>query len=304
MSTSSLIPTMSVMIGSTLLSMYPIMIKTIDASMFTHVIIRMLATVIIAYMFITIPVKEVLIDPSYHIISILYLFHIYASYVGFKNLNVGVSLTLFYTYPLINLLIKYFIIDKHYENNKVNIDTDVLKYFIMAIIGVAVISYYSSFDGNQNGTNKDMTISKYAIGLGLLAIFLASISESIMYIFYKVGNHTNPFNMLFTLCFTGSIIMIILAMFNPFKTQLAQTTGPDFIKLVLANIIIGVVGYALRFYSIPLISIEWYSILSFINIIFGYIFGWILLGEKVTKGHIAGTSLIVYAIYQIKKMGY
>lgn len=300
--------TVSVLLAETLLSLYPILIKTVNTSLFTQVIARIVTTAIVSYFFITMPIGDVINTPSYYVISLLYLIHIYVSYVGFQNLGVGVALTIFYIYPLINVLIKDLFITK-------TIDKEVIYNFIISIIGVFLIAQGSdSPDTIQPvGVDNGQPLISNKL-MGIIAIVFAAITESLIYTFYKVESGGNPFNMLFTLTFFGAVIMSIAWWAgvaplvddpnNPPFNFGGFTLSPTIIKLIVANIIMGVSGYALRFYSIHKISTEWYSILAFFEVIIGYIFGWYILGEKITKWHLAGTSLILYSVYQINKIGY
>jgi drug/metabolite transporter (DMT)-like permease len=75
-------------------------------------------------------------------------------------------------------------------------------------------------------------------------------------------------------------------------------------KLVVANIAFGVIGYVLRFYSVSRLTTEWFSVLSFAGIIFGYLYGWIFYHETITWSKLIGTMLIVYSVYNVKELGY
>lgn len=282
----SLIPSLSLLTGEALLSLYPVLIKSVDVGLLPQTLIRLITTSIVCYPFTSISAINVLTDLSHHIVSFIYVIHILASYVGFRDLDVGVAITLFYTYPIINVLINGLFITKI-------IDFHIIYYFLLSFLGVILISH----DGS-------LLQSKHLI-FGVIAMIISAISESLIYIFHKTNHDTNPYNMLFSLCLSGSILLGIYYLYE--KITVTNTTKDNFgifVKIATANIIFGVIGYILRFYSIHKITTEWFSILSFIGIIYGYLYGWVFYREKINTSKILGTLLIVFCAYRIKSYGY
>jgi drug/metabolite transporter (DMT)-like permease len=280
----------SLLLGEAIMSLYPILVRTIKTDLLTHTLTRLLTTVIICYPFISVSMGNIVGNLSHHIVSILYILHIYASYIGFLNLDVGVALTLFYTYPLINVLIHECFLVK-------NINWHVISYFIVSFIGVFLITKHDTSYKSHN--------MYWFLGVG--AMILAAISESIIYLFYKTSTDTDPFNMLFIMCFSGSIILSLIWLYKKLTTNTPFTYQNDVqipFKLFLANAILGVCGYLLRFYSLPYLTTEWFSILSFSGIIFGYLYGWIFFGETINFRKIIGTILIILSVYKVKTLGY
>jgi len=127
-------PTISILLGSTLLSMYPFLIKMVSTNLFTQVFARVITTALACYVLMTRSLWSVIQEPSYYVVSLLYLFHIYSSYVGFTFLDVKFSSTIFYLYPLINVLIRNLFIMR-------KMDLPVLLYFFLRLGGVALISF-------------------------------------------------------------------------------------------------------------------------------------------------------------------
>ena len=286
--------TLSLLLSETLVSFYPLLIKTTDVDILTQSMIRVLTFSFVSFFFMEKSLMEILKTPSYYLIGILNLFHIYSSYIGFQRLDIGVSLSIFYLYPIINVLIK--------ESLSGKVNMRVIMVFLQSLLGVYLISRGMESVGNiTNITNVKNNMNSYWIGV--IAMLLAAVSESLIYSFYKKSNETNPFDMLFILSFFGSFIALVLWLWkNPLMER--QNMSPLIAKIVFANLFIGVIGHLLRFYSIPKISTEWFSILTFCEVIIGYLIGWFFLKEKMTKWHLIGTSIIAYSVYQIKSMGF
>jgi drug/metabolite transporter (DMT)-like permease len=56
----------------------------------------------------------------------------------------------------------------------------------------------------------------------------------------------------------------------------------------------------LRFRSVHGISTDWFSILSFSGVIFGYIYGVIFYHERITWPKLIGTAMILLGVYGVK----
>lgn len=272
----------SVIAAEIMLSLYPIIVKSISSNLYTQVLMRAITYTAISFFFTSIPIKTVFTTPSYMIISIINLVHIFSSYVAFKNLNAGVAMTLFYIYPFFNLFFKSL-------QTGQGMDRSALKYIGFSIFGVALISYQSMI------TSK----TKNQFFIGLLAILVAALTESLVYTFYKKKSDPNPFNGIFTLYFFGTLLMLF---FIPKYFQYGSTIDKqNLVKLALFNIFVGLVGHILRFYGITRTSTELYSVYLFVGVISAYIFGWYFLKEKVTVFHIVGSLIILYSAFQIQK---
>jgi len=273
--------------GETMLSLYPILVKLVPVSLLTLTQNRLLSTAIVGYFFMSLPLSEYISNIRYHLISSLYLCHIYASYIGFRNLDVGVSLTLFYTYPLINLVFKSF------DPEAPPVKYDVIPYFMMCLVGVALISYGQQV--TNNGT----------VSIGLIAIAISAISESLIYTFYKrekspEKRQMTPFDMLFSLSFFGFVVSLF------FGTNLGtfRWDRSNILFIATINIVLGVIGYALRFSTIHEMSVEWYSVMAFTQVIIGYLLGWSIMSDKITMNKVFGSILILYSVNMIRRLGY
>lgn len=284
-----MIASLSLISAEALMCLYPVLVKNVKTNLLTHTMVRLLTATILSYPFTSVSIGHFTGQLSYYLVSFLYVLHIYTSYLGFLNLDVGVALTLFYIYPLINVLINDFFIIKQFNPT-------IIYYLFISLFGVFLIA--------KNGHNKE---PHPQIGIGVLAMSISILTESLIYTFYKTGTDTNPFNMLFSLCLAGTIVLLLIWFYQNIKSQTPTQIGNgshQIFKLIMANAILGVGGYLLRFYSIAQISTEWFSVLSFTGVIFGYLYGWIFYGEMINLLQIIGTLLIVYSVYQVKVLGF
>jgi len=91
----------SKLFSESLLSFYPVFVKKIDLSILLQLWTRLITYVLISVFFINYAfVTNNILSKEGILLSLINLFHVYASYEGFKNLDSGVSFTIFNIYPL------------------------------------------------------------------------------------------------------------------------------------------------------------------------------------------------------------
>lgn len=295
------IGTISLLVSNVLLSSYPILIKIYihNVDIITQLIIRC-----IVYIFFSIPIlilsKDTLnifaylIEPKYILISLVNLVHIYSSYKGFEYLSPGVQASVFYTYPIFQVLISNFLIEGKYNYN-------VYYNLFGCLLGLIIMNKELFLIKNIDNKKSN---SKTLIIKGLIFVLIASITEAVIGIFYKKQNLKNPFNSLYSLYAPAFIIYLFYVGYYR-KDQVKKMLSIDtsiLIKVVLFNILIGTIGYTLRLYSLTKISISWFSSLSFTSAVSVFILGWVILGERIKIEHIIGSIIIFYNIYRVKNI--
>lgn len=292
------------------LSLYPQLIKLVNTNLETQLATR----------FITYSTLSLIITLFYNPNKIFFnyslqeyiglgsinIIHVLASYIAFRILSSGTSYTLFYTYPIFNLIARSLLYkEKILLNHYI--------YIIIAIIGVYLLTNKQLKQSKEN-------VKDYLI-IGLFAGIISAITESIIYLFVKDKKNQSPFQDITRFYLLGGIISILLTIYsNIIKTDNFEnkpSSNTDFfelfkinkikinldkdqiITLVLFNAIIGFIGYILRFYIIPKISTLQFNSLIFIGVIFAYIWGFILSNEKIYLENIIGSLLILSSIYLI-----
>jgi drug/metabolite transporter (DMT)-like permease len=278
----------SVIFAESVSSLYPILIKTVDATLFSQVLVRMVTMSMVSSMFISKGLfMDVLTNPKFYGMSLFQIFHIFVSYKGFSILDAGTAMTIFYTYPLMNVVIKNMIDKEPFDNN-------IMGLLGLAFLGTFIISY-PSLNLKNNKNNKIFYV-------GLIAMLLSALTESLTYHFYKQENQLNPFDSLFSMYFIGSIIMLLFMKIKNKNKNDNNLNSDNITKLIMFNIFIGLVAFSAKFYGLPRISTEMYSVLSFIGIISAYVFGYYFLNEKITIYHVIGTLLIMFSINGVYKL--
>ncbi len=319
----------SLLIGSELaLSLYPQLIKLVPATIEIQVIVRFITYAILAL--IALPsfssfssfnsintLKEIKTIPIISTILMggVNILHVASSYYSFKVLSSGFSYSLFYTYPIFNLLGRSIF-------NKETISPINYLYIIIAIIGVYLIYYKQNTQHNLD-TEKNSTLdnnqdySDYT--KGLFAGIGSAITESLIYFMVKNDIPTvSPFVQIIKTYLLGGVLSLIYLGKKIFYDNADNADKPkddvnssmleyksldwnDWITLILFNALIGFIGYVLRFYLIPKITTLKFNSLIFIGVVFAYIWGYLLSNEKIYLENILGTGLILFSIFMMNK---
>jgi drug/metabolite transporter (DMT)-like permease len=291
------IGTISLLVSNVLLSSYPILIKQYisDISVLVQLIIRVITYILLALPFLVLGGEGLniitnTINPKFLAISAVNLLHIYSSYKGFEYLNAGVSLTTFYSYPIIQILLASIFLGT-------KISKGIIYNLFGCLVGISILNKDSYSDTNKN------------IKKGFIFIAIAALTEAIISVFYKDVNFSNPFMSLYTLYAPAFFLLLLLYIFfsNPLQEIQTNWNKIEFdqstiTKIILFNLLIGGIGYTLRLFSLSQISISWFSGLTFTSSISAFIMGWMFLGEKIKIHHLIGSAIIFYNVYYINKV--
>jgi drug/metabolite transporter (DMT)-like permease len=278
---------------------------------FTQVFYRVATIILCAAPFVT-NIFDLILTPKFIGIGLINLVHIWTSYVGFQNLDTGISLSTFYSYPIFTVLLGAFFL-----GSKVSIST--IFYLGLCIAGVIAVNMRDGdhdsnmrptdsnmrdrdhdanmrpTDANMSTTDETPTSTPKNTTLGLLSIAVAALTEAIIIIFYKGATLPNSFDSLFSLYFYSLVPMLAVAPWFLDRVPLM-----DVAKVTGFNFFGGFIGYFLRLAAIPLLSVATFSGLSFTTIISGYIFGWLFFRESVGLNQLIGTLAIITGIFGAK----
>jgi drug/metabolite transporter (DMT)-like permease len=299
------------------LSLYPQLIKLIPTTIEIQVAVRCITYSILAiigyYITNTKSNTKTTITSSTNTLSLtsgiimglVNIIHIFSSYMCFNILSSGVGYSIFYLYPIFNLLGRTL-----FYNEKIDIINYI--YIIIAIIGVYLIYKNKNKTNivleplqNENQINSDNNnnlIDNLNIknkNIGIAAGIVSALTESIIYFMVKNDPlSVSPFIQLLKTYLLGGILSIIYLVQNLSYIELDYNY---WITIILFNSIIGFVGYLLRFIMIPLLSTLLFNSLIFIGVIFSYLWGYILSKEPIAYNDISGTVLILMSIFLINK---
>lgn len=266
------------------LSLHPILLKSVDVPLLTQLIIRLGSFSVLG---------GALSNPSDFVdawgslndikasilIGILNLIHIGCSYTSYLNLSAGSSIAIFYIYPFLNILAGVLFL-----NQKMN--WYILPLLFIAFIGVLCIGYDEKY-------KEEFTQNKN-VNFGILMALLAALTESILYIFIKSTNSKSPFTNILQLYPVGFLLLFLYSIWDKFKHIKGSLT--QILQIIAFNCCIGFVGYVLRFYSIPRTSTIIFSLLAFVGVLSGYIWGIVFAKERISWLSILGSILITFSV--------
>ena len=322
MDSNNLIP----LIGSEIaLSLYPQLIKLVPTTIELQVATRCITYSILAIIgyYITRPTtintttttnttfntNIISFTSTSIVMGIVNIIHIISSYVCFNTLSSGIGYSIFYIYPIFNLLGRTLI-----YNEKIDIINYI--YMFISILGVYLIYKHNknkedvldtkienikNIEKKDNFININDILNTKNTNIGLIAGIVSALTESIIYFMVKDNLfNVSPFTQLLKTYLLGGILSIIYLLKNITETN-TNLHYHYWTTLILFNAIIGFGGYLLRFIMIPRLSTILFNSLIFIGVIFSYIWGYILSNEPITYSNLSGTFLILMSIFLINK---
>jgi drug/metabolite transporter (DMT)-like permease len=306
--------------GETLLSLYPIIVKSSPLSVPIQAFSRILIYTVIPLFFANYSALSGVPLWKWGLAGATNLAHIWSSYEGFKRLEAGFATTLLYLYPIINLVLARVILGEELPLYKV----------LLFIIPVMLV--YQIYKERNAGakTGEDGRTAKRSVAtsvttatppatppaipapapdssLGIAFMLLSALTESMLYILIKTTplgtNMWNP--ILFVYSGALSIAVMTAAIYSysspdRISTAFTAMATPEFGTISFYNAAIGMIGYMLRFWSIPRVSTILYSILSFTGVITSHIFGYFAFNETITSTISVYLLLFIASLVTIK----
>lgn len=281
-------PNLAVIYGEIVLSLYPILVKVVDTNILTQTLARFLVFPAIAIAFG--PFKyftSIWGNPFESFVGIMHgllnLSHVIVSYISFKLLPAGSALSLFYTYPIFNVIGASFLLGETFSPR-------IIPLFIISLIGVYLIA-----TAHLDEDIYDPTKYKQR-KLGIIMGILAAITEAIIFIFIRSNKlaSVSPFYTVNHLYPAGLVVLLLFSIFN--KKAVINTDKKEWIKLISFNALLGFTGYFARFYGIAHVSTIVFSLLSFIGVLSGFAWDELYKMERPTKRSLIGGILIASSI--------
>jgi len=272
-------PSIYVLYSELVLSLYPLLIKTIHTNTYTQVLSRFLVFPILATIFGTNTFKTLSTSILPNILNIV---HVFVSYIAFKILPIGTAISLFYLYPFFNVIAGHFIFGEY------------ISFLSIILIGVSFIGVYLIATSQEKEKEKEKEKeSKFTFGV-LMALF-AAITETMIYVFVRSDKNAiaSPFYAVNHLYPLG---LILLGLYGVFNTSIIDVSLNNWIKLIGFNALLGFTGYIARFYSIPKIPTIIFALLSFFGVSFGYLWGNLFTTDIPTNKAIIGSICIAGSI--------
>ena len=290
--TSLTIPEMSVIASETILSLYPILIKLVPSSLATQVFSRIL-TYDVAAGAIASPADWASVWGSWDsakrslFLGAITLAHIFVSYIAFSSLSAGTAMSLFYTYPMWNLLGAGLLFGE-------TISADSYLHIFIGVIGTFLIT-----TKGVNDEIRGLVQNRFGLVIGVAAALAAALTETAMYLAVRTNKEQNPWSS--SLELYGGALICILPIIGAGLLKI-QYSWAIWIPIVLFNLIIGFSGYMIRFYSIPLVKTEIFGLLSFMGVFSSFIFGFLFLSERPSLWSLVGAACIAYAASRVQDL--
>lgn len=268
-----------ILLSEVALALYPILIKRVPTDLVTQTFSRLMTFSVLAFALASpTDIKQTWAtrDGLFRSMSLglITLLHVGVSYFAFETLPAGVAMSLFYFYPILNLIggVVGF-------GESISLLQGLLVF--IAFAGVILVSL-SITEGEAE--EKDPKNLK-----GILAGLGAALTETLMYFAVRTAKQPNPYFATLEL-YPGALI--------PFLGMLlasGRTIDPRllvWLPMTFFNIFIGFMGYAMRFWAIPRVSTILFSLLTFIGVIASFFWGYLFAEESPTWMALAGALLI------------
>lgn len=269
-----------VIVSKFMLGAYSLLIKSVKTTLSTQLLARMVTYTVGALALGTYFERLPSISLS-HLLSmgVLNTTHVASSYYAFKELSTPVSLSLFYVYPIFNI-----IFSSIFLNEKIPLST--LPWIALAFIGSLFVIFPEKLEVDRE---------KRA---GYVSIIIAALTESLIYIAVRSKYEITEMQGTFHLYAGGLIATILGRLFNviePFDFNI------DVWKQLLPfNLLIGFVGLLAVFISIPKMPVEVFAALSFFGVLSGFVFGELGGEKRPTPNTYIGAAAITAAAIAVR----
>ena len=304
--------TLTTLASETALALYPILIKTVPVTLQTQLLARLGTYSVAAFALATPAERSIPFRWSSVGLGLMNFVHILASYISYIYLPAGAALSLFYTYPFFNILAGVLFLGDSFP-------TWMIPLLLLAFVGVALIALYTKGGSDEQAGDKLQETSAAAaaaaaaaagsskpweIAAGVALALVSALTESAIFLLAKSAGATPAGTMLqlypaALLPLAAWIFLQPAAAASPSSSPISATL-PQAALLVGFNLIVGFLGYYLRMFSIPLLPTAVFSILTFVGVVAGYVWGLLFAKEVPTLGALAGSGLIALAVGFLK----
>lgn len=284
--------TAAVFFSESVLSLYPILIKKVPTNLDTQTLARFLIYPIAALIVggFT-PLKNAYSHGT--ATNLLYgsanVAHIATSYLAFQQLPAGIAMSLFYTYPLWNIIAGSVVLGEPFP-------WKLLPLVFVALIGAGLVAFSRTAEEKDAGKQVNWT--------GVAAALGAALTETLLFLIVKTAKGETPFFSIHQIYLGGLPILIAYLAYKYFsaKDVDGKTSDPvdwrwsTWLPLLAFNGFLGFTGYVLRFWSIPRLSTLLYSMLSMFGVLAAFTWGHFLADEPIQGQGLLGATVLTAAI--------
>jgi drug/metabolite transporter (DMT)-like permease len=217
--------------------------------------------------------------------GLLNLTHVFSSYIAFDELQAGIAMSIFYTYPLWNMLGARIFFGEALQ-------TWAIPLFALALYGTYLVA---SAAPETRAYKHEADIARSPTR-GIIAALMAALTETGIYLAVRGSETANPFaNMI--MLYLGGAALLIAAL--PAFAAAGQTLDLRLSSLLPTagfNTLIGFTGTTLLFYVARHLPAYMYSILAFVGVATAYGWGVLFAGEHPNKKALGGAGLVLGAV--------
>lgn len=281
--------------AQSLTSLYPILIKRINTNILTHTTIRFTLFPILALILGIASggfgaIGDVMNSwtkiAAIFGIGALNLTHVFSSYIAFDELQAGIAMSIFYTYPFWNLLGARIFFGERLQLWS-------LPLFLIALAGTYLIASAAP----EARAFKHAADPARSSTRGIVAALIAALTETGLYLAVRGSESNNPFaNMI--MLYLGGLALLIPAfpLVKRISGQLLDFRLEPLMQSGAFNAFIGFVGTTLMFMTARLLPAYMYSILAFVGVAAAYMWGILFAEEKPNKKALSGAGIVLSAI--------
>jgi drug/metabolite transporter (DMT)-like permease len=300
------LPSAAVLYSESVLSLYPILVKQLRSSLTSQVFQRCVAYSLLALIVGGLGSITNLFSSGSNILlflalGLVNLAHVWTSYRAFQKLPGGVALTLFYTYPILNILGAWLVFGEKISMSSV-------PYFAIIMAGVYLLitatgkakKVPGEKENFKDDDARDDEKSEFKL-MDILAGLGAAATETLIYLLLYSRRAEKGVNMFTSVQRVyGSSMLLMLPLLFLGKIDFVRE---EVSKMGLWNGLLGFTGYAARFAAIPLVSPLLYSALSLFGIMAGYIWGFMFGKETISGRGALGSGLVGAGIWMLELFG-
>lgn len=289
--------TAAVFFSETVLSLYPILIKKVPTNLDTQTLARFLIYPVAA---LIVGGIKPLVNAYSHGLTTNLLYgsvnvaHIASSYLAFQQLPAGIAMSLFYTYPLWNIIAGSVVFGEPFP-------WKLFPLVIVALAGAGLVAF--------SRTSKEKEVGKQINWTGVAAALGAALTETLLFLIVKSAKGETPFFSVHQIYLGGLPILLAYLAYKYFNQPAIDPKDVDaksssqidwswstWLPLLAFNGFLGFTGYVLRFWSIPRLSTLLYSILSMFGVLAAFTWGHFLADEPIQGQGLLGATVLTAAI--------
>ncbi len=280
-SVESVESSIGIVLSEAFLALYPQLIKQNElVALQLQILIRVLTISALSYMYIRYDRWKTKSDKEMPRMSYksgaINTLHIGSSYFAFQHLDSSDALSIFYTYPVWNILFAKLLLGEQIDRKRFSA-------VITALIGVMCVVQpkFSSMHGP-----------------GVAAAFIAALTESIMYVsFHDPKLDTTPSERLFEQ-YSGTLFFVLLSLIFTKKFFNKSNLNPQMRKqlvgrIIFFNALIGFNSHLGRAWAARHSKPELFSVLSMTGVLFGFLYQTIFERKAPSPLKIFGGLLII-----------